>query len=176
MDHLNETHPQYAHPKKTHSHPLPPDILNSFTLTSLEQCEASIPKVLWLVPLFDSDKENHTGPSSHKRKSNNTANRNAKKAWANVQFLSFHAFIYYALHDSRITFSYIGMIHCLIYLFTCYITHNASTMTCAWWNFHALLIALMGMLPSCEVTIMVVVVGHWTTSVSVWNLWVACLL
>ncbi|KAG1763515.1 hypothetical protein EV702DRAFT_1220308 [Suillus placidus] len=71
IDHLNETHPQYAHPKKTHGHPLPPDILNSFTLTSLEQREAGIPEVFWLVPLFDSDKENHAGPSSRKRKSNN---------------------------------------------------------------------------------------------------------
>ncbi|KAG2338518.1 hypothetical protein BDR05DRAFT_951816, partial [Suillus weaverae] len=44
IDHLNKTHPQYAHPKKTHGHPLPPDILDSFTLTSLEQCEAGIPE------------------------------------------------------------------------------------------------------------------------------------
>ncbi|KAG1772901.1 hypothetical protein EV702DRAFT_1201378 [Suillus placidus] len=84
IDHLNETHPQYAHPKKTHGHPLPPDILNSFTLTSLEQRKAGIPEVFWLVPLFDGDKENHAGPSSHKRKSNNAANGNAKKARTTV--------------------------------------------------------------------------------------------
>ncbi|KIK38816.1 hypothetical protein CY34DRAFT_46262, partial [Suillus luteus UH-Slu-Lm8-n1] len=43
IDHLNESHPQYVHPKNTHGHPLPPDILNSFTLTSLEQRDAGIP-------------------------------------------------------------------------------------------------------------------------------------
>ncbi|KAG1747604.1 hypothetical protein EDB19DRAFT_1825977 [Suillus lakei] len=71
----------------SHEHPWPsspPDILNSFTLMSLEQCEAGIPKLLWLVPLFDGDKENHTGPSSHKWKSNNAANGNAKKAQPTV--------------------------------------------------------------------------------------------
>ncbi|KAG2135651.1 hypothetical protein BD769DRAFT_1352760, partial [Suillus cothurnatus] len=84
VEHLNESHPQYAHPKNTHGHPLPPDILNSFTLTSLEQRNAGIPEVLWLVPLFEGDKENNAGPSSRKRKSNNAASGNAKKARTTV--------------------------------------------------------------------------------------------
>ncbi|KAG1863130.1 hypothetical protein F4604DRAFT_2030060 [Suillus subluteus] len=82
IQHLDDVHPQYAHPKNPTGHPLPLDILNTFMLTSLEQRDASIPKSQWLMPLFDSDddKENQPGPSTRKRKNKNTGNTNAKKA------------------------------------------------------------------------------------------------
>ncbi|KAG2342269.1 hypothetical protein BDR05DRAFT_1000908 [Suillus weaverae] len=49
IEHINEAHPQYAYHKNPQGHPLPLDILNSFTLTSLEQHDAGIPESLWLL-------------------------------------------------------------------------------------------------------------------------------
>ncbi|KIK32352.1 hypothetical protein CY34DRAFT_101663, partial [Suillus luteus UH-Slu-Lm8-n1] len=46
IQHLDDVHPQFSHPKNPISHPLPLNILNSSTLTSLEQHEAGIPEVL----------------------------------------------------------------------------------------------------------------------------------
>ncbi|KAG1749321.1 hypothetical protein EDB19DRAFT_1825551 [Suillus lakei] len=70
----------YSHPKNPNGHPLPLDILNTFTLTSLEQRDAGIPETQWLKPVFDDDKENYPGPSTRKRKTNNAGGTNVKKA------------------------------------------------------------------------------------------------
>ncbi|KAG1749180.1 hypothetical protein EDD22DRAFT_958083 [Suillus occidentalis] len=43
IQHLDDVHPQFSHPKNPIGHPLPLNILNSLTLTSLEQHEAGIP-------------------------------------------------------------------------------------------------------------------------------------
>ncbi|KAG1735430.1 hypothetical protein EDB19DRAFT_1910694 [Suillus lakei] len=80
IQHLDDVHPQYSHPKNPNGHPLPLDILNTFTLTSLEQRDAGIPETQWLKPVFDDDKENYPGPSTRKRKTNNTGGMNVKKA------------------------------------------------------------------------------------------------
>ena len=81
IQHLEEVHPQYAHPEKLIGHPLPAQILTSFTLTALEQEDANIPTSQWLMPLFEGEKENvHIGSGSHKQKTNNTGIANGKKA------------------------------------------------------------------------------------------------
>jgi hypothetical protein len=43
IQHLEEVHPQYVHPNNLIGHPLPAQILASFTLTALEQEDANIP-------------------------------------------------------------------------------------------------------------------------------------
>ncbi|KAG1796728.1 uncharacterized protein HD556DRAFT_1441420 [Suillus plorans] len=85
IQHLEEVHPQYAHPEKLIGHPLPAQILTSFTLTALEQEDANIPMAQWLMPLFEGEKENvQVGSSSRKRKTNNAGVVNAKKACTSV--------------------------------------------------------------------------------------------
>ncbi|KAG1730826.1 uncharacterized protein EDB91DRAFT_1349521 [Suillus paluster] len=86
IQHLDDVHPQYAHPKNPTGLPLPLDILNTFMLTCLEQRDAGIPELQWLMPLFDldDDKENQPGPSARKRKNNNAGNTNAKEACKSV--------------------------------------------------------------------------------------------
>ncbi|KAG2152582.1 uncharacterized protein EDB93DRAFT_1273262 [Suillus bovinus] len=58
IQHLEEVHSQYAHPDSVIGHPLPAQILASFTLTALEQEDANIPTSRWLMPLFEGEKEN----------------------------------------------------------------------------------------------------------------------
>ncbi|KAG2123869.1 hypothetical protein DEU56DRAFT_759898 [Suillus clintonianus] len=67
-------------PKHPNGHPLPLNILNTFMLTSLEQCDTGIPETQWLKPVFDDDKENYPGPSTCKHKINNAGGTNVKKA------------------------------------------------------------------------------------------------
>ncbi|KAG1721920.1 hypothetical protein EDB19DRAFT_1835242 [Suillus lakei] len=82
IQHLEEVHPQYAHPENLIGHPLPAQILNSFVLTALEQEDANILMSRWLMPLFEGDKENvQVGSGSHKQKTISNGNSaNAKKA------------------------------------------------------------------------------------------------
>ncbi|KAG1869381.1 hypothetical protein DFJ58DRAFT_697675 [Suillus subalutaceus] len=81
IQHLEEVHPQYAHPENLTGYPLPVQILNSFMLTALEQEDANIPMARWLMPLFEGEKENvPVGSSSRKRKTNSSGIANAKKA------------------------------------------------------------------------------------------------
>jgi hypothetical protein len=81
IQHLEEVHSQYAHPKKLIGHPLPVQILASFTLTALEQEDMNILMVQWLMPLFEGKKENvANGSGSHKWKSINPGVANAKKS------------------------------------------------------------------------------------------------
>jgi hypothetical protein len=71
LQHLDQVHPQYAHPRNHSGHPLPANILDSITLTLLEQKDAGISDMCLLTPLFDGDKENLPAPSMlRKRKSN----------------------------------------------------------------------------------------------------------
>lgn len=82
IQHLEEVHPQYAHPNNLIGHPLPAQILASFTLTALEQEDANIPMSQWLMPLFEGEKENvQVGSGSRKRKTVSSGiSANTKKA------------------------------------------------------------------------------------------------
>jgi hypothetical protein len=85
IQHLEELHPQYAHPEKLIGHPLPAQILTSFTLTALKQEDTNILMAQWLMPLFEGEKENiQVGSSSHKWKTNSAGIANAKKAHTSV--------------------------------------------------------------------------------------------
>jgi hypothetical protein len=85
IQHLEELHPQYVHPEKLIGHPLPVQILTSFTLTALEQEDTNIPMAQWLMPLFEGEKENiQVGSGSRKQKTNSTGIANVKKARTSV--------------------------------------------------------------------------------------------
>lgn len=130
IHHLDDVHPQYAHPKNPTGHPLPLDILNTFTLTSLEQRDAIIPESQWLMPLFDSDddKENQPGPSTPKRKNKNAGNTMRRKL-VNlhslfVRFISFACFS--RLHVLMITLIryHFAFLPLLLHVFVDFIASN----------------------------------------------------
>jgi len=58
LQHLDQVHPQNAHPRNPSGHPLPASVLQSITLTLLKQKGAGISDMYLLTPLFDRDKEN----------------------------------------------------------------------------------------------------------------------